>query len=273
MWRSTVTTGADFVTVDKHKNNVNFPLVRRLEAVSFRAWPASSVVYDGSWQVRMTGSHPSKRINCVVPLDPSDYGNTDMRLEKARKRFEDYGRPLLVRETPLMPPQLREHLSKSGWSAFEEVKVMTADISSAELPETISHLPSQDVGRFVEAHLKVSGDDAGLRPAIAEIVSSIVPPLGLFIKEDVEGEPQATVICVQDIDLAGILSLDVAEDSRRLGIATQVLTSALRWARLSGAKLAWLQVVSTNKPALALYEKFGFTEAYSYTYWRKGDAQ
>ncbi|MFN6987000.1 MAG: GNAT family N-acetyltransferase, partial [Rhizobium oryzihabitans] len=26
---------------------VNLPLVRRLEAVSFRAWPASSVIYDG----------------------------------------------------------------------------------------------------------------------------------------------------------------------------------------------------------------------------------
>lgn len=260
------------MTVDKPILNVNFPLVRRLEAVSFRAWPASSVVYDGSWQVRLTGSHASKRINCVVPLDPSDYGNTDMRLEKARKRFEDYGRPLLVRETPLMPPQLRDHLTENGWSVFEEVKVMTADLSSAELPETISHLPSQDVGRFVEAHLKVSGDDVGLRPAIAEIVSSIVPPLGLFIKEDVEGEPQATVICVQDLDMAGILSLDVAQANRRSGIASQILTSALRWARLSGAKMAWLQVVSTNKPALALYEKFGFTEAYTYAYWRKGDA-
>lgn len=257
---------------DIQNASVNLPLVRRLEAVSFRAWPASSVIYDGSWQIRLTGSHPSKRINCVVPLDPSDYGNCGQRLEKARKRFEDFGRPLIVRETTLMPPQLREHLLDDGWAVFENVDVMTADLASAELPETMAHLPSHDIGRFVEASLKVSGDDPSLRSAIAEIVSSIKPTLGLFTKEEVEGEPQATVICVQDNDLAGILSLDVDAAIRRQGTATQILTSALRWARISGAKTAWLQVVSTNVPAVALYEKFGFSTAYTYRYWRKDAA-
>jgi ribosomal protein S18 acetylase RimI-like enzyme len=250
-------------------NPVNLPLVRRLEAVGFRAWPASSVVYDGSWQVRLTGSHPSKRINCVVPLDPSDYGNAEIRLEKARKRFEDYGRPLVIRETALMPPQLLEYFSENGWTVFEEVKVLTADLADMELPDTMDHLPSHDVGRFVEASLKVSGDDVALRPAIAEIVSSIKPTLGLFIKEEVEGEPLATVICVQDNDLAGILSLSVSQEKRGSGIGTQVLTSALRWARISGAKTAWLQVDTGNAAALALYSKFGFTEAYRYRYWHR----
>src|SRR3546814_7202845 len=76
------------------------PLVRRLEAVGFRAWPAATVIYDGSWQVRLTGGHKSKRLNCVVPLDPSDCRDMDLRLEKAGKRFQTYGRPLIVRETP-----------------------------------------------------------------------------------------------------------------------------------------------------------------------------
>ena len=249
---------------------INLPLVRRLEAISFRAWPASSVMYDGSWQIRLTGSHPSKRINCVVPLDPSDYGNCAVRLEKARKRFEDFGRQLVVRETTLMPPQLKAFLLDDGWSVFEEVKVMTADLAGMELPETLVSLPSHDIGRFVEASIKVSDGDPAQRPAIAEIVSSIKPTLGLFINEEVEGSALATVICVQDNDLAGILSLDVARSHRQKGLGTQILASALRWARISGAKSAWLQVVSTNAPAIALYEKFGFSEAYSYRYWRKG---
>ncbi|MGP4802731.1 GNAT family N-acetyltransferase [Agrobacterium cavarae] len=255
-----------------HSSAVNLPLVRRLEAVSFRAWPASSVIYDGSWQIRLTGSHPSKRINCVVPLDPSDYGNCDVRLEKARRRFEDFGRPLIIRETTLMPPELRAHLYDNGWTVFEEVKVMTADLVNAELPETMAHLPTHDIGRFVEASLKVGDEDLSLRSPIAEIVSSIKPNLGLFIKEEVEGDPQATVICVQDNDLAGVLSLEVASSARRMGVGSEILTSALRWARISGAKTAWLQVVSTNVPALALYEKFGFEEAYTYRYWGKDNS-
>ncbi|WP_296103423.1 N-acetyltransferase [uncultured Agrobacterium sp.] len=252
-----------------HNSAVNLPLVRRLEAVSFRAWPASSVTYDGSWQVRLTGSHPSKRINCVVPLDPSDYGNCDLRLEKARRRFEDFGRPLIIRETTLMPAQLRAHLYDNGWTVFEEVKVLTADLVDAELPEALAHLPSHDIGRFVEASLRVSGDDPSLRSAIAEIVSSIKPNLGLFIKEEVEGDPHATVICVQDNDLAGVLSLEVASAARRMGVGREILTSALRWARISGAKTAWLQVGATNVAALGLYETFGFEEAYTYRYWGK----
>jgi GNAT superfamily N-acetyltransferase len=206
-----------------------------------------------------------------VPLDPSDYGNSAVRLEKARKRFEDFGRALVVRETTLMPPQLKDFMVNDGWSVFEEVRVMTADLSGMELPETLVSLPSHDIGRFVEASIKVSDGDPALRPAIAEILSSIKPTLGLFINEEVGGSPLATVICVQDNDLAGILSLDVEKSQRKKGLGTQLLASALRWARISGAKSAWLQVVSTNLPAIALYEKFGFTEAYTYRYWRKAD--
>ena len=79
----------------------NLPLVRRLEAVGFRAWPASSVQYDGSWQVRLTAGHPSNRLNSIVPLDPSDHRDIEIRLEKASRKFEAYGRPAVLRQTPL----------------------------------------------------------------------------------------------------------------------------------------------------------------------------
>jgi hypothetical protein len=53
-------------------SKADLPNVRRLEAVGFRAWPAASVQYDGSWLVRLTAGHDSKRLNSVYPLDPSD---------------------------------------------------------------------------------------------------------------------------------------------------------------------------------------------------------
>lgn len=247
----------------------NLPQVRRLEAVGFRAWPAASVVYDGSWQVRLTGGHPSKRLNCLVPLDPSDCRDMELRIEKARKRFEAYGRPLFVRETPLTPPPLLDYLDSQGWKAFETVDVLSADLSTLELPDTLDYLPSHDVGRFVDASLALDGEDAARKAALAEILSSIKPPSGYFIKEiPVEG-PIAMGLCVKDNDLAGILSLSVSEKHRRSGLGTEILTSALRWARISGARSAWLQVVRDNAPAQALYARFGFTKAYEYRYWRQ----
>lgn len=246
------------------------PLVRRLEAVGFRAWPAASVHYDGSWQVRLTGGYPSKRLNSVVPLDPSDTRDLPIRLERARKKFEAYGRPLLVRETPLMPLELRDLLSNDGWSVFEEVLVMTSSLDKIELPDTMDHLPGHDVGRFVEAYLKVTGSNSALQAPLAEIITSIKPTVGLFLKEEVEEAPQATVLCVQDNDLAGIMSLAVSPELRGKGYGAEMLAAAMRWARMRSARTAWLQVVSTNAPAIAIYERFGFTEAYRHRYWRKG---
>ncbi len=244
------------------------PLVRRLEAVGFRAWPAASVVYDGSWQVRLTGGHPSKRLNCIVPLDPSDHRDLDLRLVKATKRFEDYGRPLVLRETPLAPAAMMRHLEKDGWRPFETVDVLTVDLAGLELPDTLDYLPSHDIGRFADACLYVSEEDPGLKPALAEILSAIRPPSGFFMKQDPNNGAVATVLCVQDNDLAGILSLAVAQSHRREGLGTEMLSAALRWARLSGAKTAWLQVDAGNESALALYRRFGFGKAYSYRYWR-----
>lgn len=250
-------------------HSANLPLVRRLEAVGFRAWPAASVVYDGSWQVRLTGGHSSKRLNSIVPLDPSDHRDMAKRIEKARKRFEAYGRMLVVRETPLCPPLLIEHLRSEGWKTFDTTDVMTIDLTEVELPDTLDYLPSHDIGRFIDASIALNGEEAGYKAALAEILSSIKPPSGFFIKETPAAGPVAVTLCVQDNDLAGILSFAVAESHRRQGLATEILTAALRWARLSGARSAWLQVVSDNEPAVALYRKFGFRKVYEYRYWRQ----
>lgn len=251
---------------------ISLPLVRRLEAVGFRAWPAATVVYDGSWQVRLTGGHKSKRLNCVVPLDPSDWRDMDLRLEKAGKRFQAYGRPLIVRETPLAPPPLIARLAERGWTRFETVKVMTADLAGLELPDMLDHIPSHDIGRFVDASLAVAGEDPALKPALAEIISAIRPATGMFVIETAEAGPASALLCVQDNDLAGILGLAVDAGARRRGIGTEILSSALRWARISGARSAWLQVSDDNCAALELYRKFGFRTAYDYHYWREMQA-
>ncbi|MGA1802088.1 GNAT family N-acetyltransferase [Rhizobium sp. HT1-10] len=251
-----------------HSLSNTLPLVRRLEAVGFRAWPASSVQYDGSWQVRLTAGHPSKRLNSIVPLDPSDHRDVAIRLEKAQRKFEAYGRPLVVRETPLAPPVLMTLLREANWEAFEETIVMTCDLVDVVLPDTLDHLPTHDVGRYVDASLLVDRSDPALKPALAEVVSGIKPPSGLFVIEDPEAGAVATTLCVQDNDLAGLMSVSVAPEYRRKGFGIEIVASALRWARARSARTAWLQVSADNLPALNLYAGIGFCEAYRYRYWR-----
>lgn len=247
----------------------NLPAVRRLEAVGLRAWPSSFVHYDGSWQIRLTPGHRSKRLNCVVPLDPSDCLDMAERLEKAGKRFEAAGERLTIRQTPLAPPLLIDHLANHGWVRFETVLVLTLEIGEASLPDTMDHLPTQDTARFAEALMALSAGGTNDRDLLMGILASIKPASGYFLVDDIKAGPQACVLCVQDNDLAGIQSLAVAPAARRQGLGTELLSAALRWARLRGAKMAWLQVSAENLPALALYESLGFTEAYRYHYWRR----
>ncbi len=60
---------------------------------------------------------------------------------------------------------------------------MTSDLTGLELPYTLDHLPSHDIGRYIDASLAVEGEDSSLKPALAEILSAIKPNSGLFIAE------------------------------------------------------------------------------------------
>ncbi|WP_321384570.1 GNAT family N-acetyltransferase [Rhizobium sp.] len=253
---------------DQSAHQHNLPQVRRLEAVSFRAWPAASVNYDGSWQIRLTGGHPSKRVNCVVALDRSDTRDIRLRLEKAQRKFESYGRQMVFRETPLAPAPVVDVLIEDGWLRFDESIVMVLNLAELADHDVMDHLPSQDVGRFVDASLTLQNEDSSLKPALAELISSIKPPTGLFLVEVPDNGPVAGVICVHDNDLTGLLQLAVGESHRRQGMGFELTYAALRWARLRGAKMAWLQVQADNASALSLYRKLGFQEAYRYCYWQ-----
>lgn len=245
---------------------VDLPSVRRLEAVGFRAWPAASVHYDGSWLIRLTAGHPSKRLNSVNPLDPSDYRDIAIRLEKAGRLFAEQGRALTVRQTPLTPAQMIAYMDAEGWTSFAESLVLTLDLAERDFGDGIDHLPIKDVGRFVEARIGIGKEAPESKPALTEIINAIKPECGLFLFEDRRLGPTAVSLVVHDNDLAGIMQFAVAERVRRQGIGVALLEASLRWARLRGAKKAWLQVEAANEAAVALYRKAGFTEVYRYLY-------
>ncbi|WEX76785.1 GNAT family N-acetyltransferase [Sinorhizobium numidicum] len=245
---------------------VDLPSVRRLEAVGFRAWPAAFVQYDGSWLIRLTAGHDSKRLNCVNPLDPSDHRDIALRLEKAAKLFAEYGRLLTVRQTPLTPPQMVAYMDGEGWTPFSHSLVFSLDLAERDLGEGMDHLPIKDVGRFIDARILIGKEDPEIKAALTEIINSIKPECGLFLFEDRELGPTAVSLVVQDNDLAGIMQFAVAEAVRRRGVGRALLDASLRWARLRGAKKAWLQVEADNRAAIELYRKAGFTEVYRYLY-------
>ena len=240
-------------------------IVRRLEAAGFRAWPASSTAFDGTWAVRVTKSFPAKRLNSVNPLDPSDTTDIPGRIARARKTFAEFGRSIIVRQSPLAPDALIAFLDKEGWTRFDESIVMTADLSRTDLSGTVERIPIRDMTRYVEASLKVHERPASLRSGLTGILESIRPPTALFVRET-GGVPTAVALAIHDNDLAGLLDVAVRADQRGGGIGRDVVRSALRYTMHKGSKTAWVQVEADNVAGLSLYRSLGFTEAYRYVY-------
>lgn len=247
------------------------PLVRRMEAVSFRAWPAASVHYDGSWAVRLTASHPSRRLNSVNPLDPADHRDIEERIQRAAKRFRSYDRPLVFRLSPLAPPPLESHFDALGWRRVDETRVMLAPLESTDLASGFDLLPLKDINRYVDASIAVSGEDPERKAGLTEVIESIRPPHGMFVLEDAHG-PVASALCVHDNDLAGLFDVAVRKDAASRGYGRSIVRGALRWAVAQGARSGWLQVEAANKPAIGLYERIGFSTIYTYTYRTRGDS-
>ena len=241
------------------------PRIRQYEAAGFRAWPAASVQYDGTWMVRLTASHSAKRLNSINSLDPADATGVELRLARAAQRFRAYGRPLTLRVTPLTPPQLIAYCDTKGWSRIGASLIMDAPISRMPLETVVNQLPMRDIGRFVDAAIATGSVMAANRAGLSEIIGSVEPAKGLFVRE-IAGKPQSALVCVQDGLLAGLFEVATALEFRRKGNARALLLAALKWAAAKGAQKAWLQVEEANTAALELYSKLGFTPFYRYHY-------
>ena len=241
-------------------------VVRRLEAAGFRAWPATSTAFDGTWAVRLTRSFPAKRLNSINPLDPSDTTDIAERLARARKTFAEAGRTLTVRQSPLAPPELVAHLDAEGWQSFAEAIVMTCEIARIDFSSSMDRIPIRDANRYLEASLAVHGRPASMRAGLGGILSAIRPPCGMFVCESEAGRPIAVTLAIQDNDLAGLLDVAVAPECQRRGIGIDLVSTALRYSMHKGAKTGWVQVEADNVAGLNLYGKLGFQEAYRYVY-------
>ncbi len=247
------------------KTPPNLAVVRQLEAVGFRAWPASSVHYDGTWAIRMTAAHPSKRLNSVNPLDPGDTRDIPARVERAARRFREQGRKPCFRLSPLAPSALEEHLEGLGWTRRDETIVMAAALQDVDLSAVADLAPVEDVETYVSASLAAHDRPESMRAGLKALLEGIRPDKGLFVLTR-DGRAVANALCVRDGPMAGLFDVGALAAERRRGHGRAVVGAALRWAAAQGARTAWLQIEAANVAGLALYEKFGFREAYRYAY-------
>lgn len=73
-------------------------------------------------------------------------------------------------------------------------------------------------------------------------------------------------VAVFDGSALGIFAMQTEPEWQRRGLARSVLSALLDAGVARNADMVWLQVMSSNAPAKALYDDFGFDLAHAYHY-------
>jgi len=93
----------------------------------------------------------------------------------------------------------------------------------------------------------------------AELAALLAGPGAFAIAAFAIDDPVGFVLCRVAADEAEILTLAVAPARRRQGVATALVRGAAEAAARAGAHALFLEVAEDNAPALALYDREGFS--------------
>ena len=103
----------------------------------------------------------------------------------------------------------------------------------------------------------------------AEILRSLLNAISTpsaYVIARTDGQSVGCARAVVSGSILGLFDLMVDPKHRGQGFGRGLLEARLNWGFEQGARLAYLQVMANNEPALALQRKYGFSESYRYWY-------
>ena len=240
---------------------------RRLEELTLNSSaPPGQLLYDG-WLLRFSPGK-AKRARSVNPVYPSTLP-LEEKVGHCERLYRERGLPAIFRlSEPTMPDGLEACLAARGYGRFDTTQVRAAAIDPAALagPE-VGHPRLEEWFDLVGS---LRGSPIAQRAAhLARLAALPLPMRTAAIVED--GAAVATGLAILEGEHVGLFDVVTREGCRRRGLASTIVAALLRWGREGGAMHAYLQVEEGNDPAIALYDRFGFTLAYRY--WYRGRPQ
>ncbi len=250
--------------------------VADLELVMARHWQAAETDWLGGWLLRATGGF-TNRANSALAI-----GEPGMPLAHAVLEVTDWYGDRGLRPVAAVPraradePDTHQLLAAAGafeaagWVLIEDgsALVMTAPTGELRAPG-----PALPAGLTLE--LADRPDDAWLAGYHYRGGSS-VPPAGRQLLLSAPAQVFASirqgpdVVAIARGSLAdrwtGLTAMEVAPIHRRQGLARHVIAAIAGWGWDQGARSIYLQVASSNAPAIGLYRSAGFEVHHSYDY-------
>lgn len=243
-----------------------------LQTIMAQGWRPRETGDCGGWLLRAAGGFTGRANSALVSPEP--VADLPGRLAEIRTWYADRDLPAKLQVViGHEPPGLVDALEKSAWTSAWRTQVMTAEIAhvlrAAQPASDAQPAPGVTVQleqRPDDAWLAAYRNDEGpLTPVAVEVLSGHPDVVFASVRD---GERCVAVARVAaDGRWAGLSCVEVDDAHRRRGLAQAVATAALRWAVERGARRTYLQVVTRNQPAIALWERLGYRHHHDYIYW------
>lgn len=222
------------------------PVDAQLRALAL--WPGLHTEPLGDWLLRSSTTETARRANSVLAFPGTSYesrslGHYSYDVARVVEHYEALGkRPIAA----VLADSAEDALFRShGW----ELESIDAD--------TLFQMAGV---AQVRRALRGSGSRRA-RPAAAGVDVTVEGGLATARIGDAAGG-----IAAYDRDWVGFRGIEVDPNRQREGLGVAVMAALLEWGAEQGATTAYLQVIADNAPALALYERLGFTTHHAYRY-------
>lgn len=199
-------------------------------------WPDLRTEPLGAWTLRHSPTSTARRANSVLAMAPSGVDDDYDRVVGFYAAHT--GRPIAA----VLPDSDEDALFRShGWGL------------ESHDADTLFQITGVAAARRVVARLAPLAPQP---PSYDEEGDLVTVRLG----------DRARGVAAYADDWVGFRGIEVDPAHRRQGLGVAVMAALLEWGAERGATTAYLQVLGDNAPALALYERLGFTTHHAYRY-------
>jgi GNAT superfamily N-acetyltransferase len=244
----------------------NRAMIQEIEELSFSQWQSlQTILYDG-WVIRFANGY-TKRANSVTPLYPSSQP-AERKIAECEKLFAERNLPAVFKLTSDGDcSALDALLEQRGYSIVEPSSVQMADLADIREPSPSSfvNIEPEASAEWLEAKCRLTDMDDNARRTLPLVVANSFSNKAFASLYD-NHRIIACGLGMIERGCIGLYNIVTDKEHRNKGHGEQLLLHLLQWAKHSGAKRSYLQVVANNEPALRLYAKLGFRETYTYWY-------
>jgi ribosomal protein S18 acetylase RimI-like enzyme len=229
------------------------------------AWPAKRTLHYDGWVLRSADGY-TKRANSVYPLYASEM-EVDAKIEFCESFYRDLNLPPIFKLTRAStPPDLDARLENRGYHADSQTSVQVLDLTYEKYEVTGNiELTFEDSETWHAAFARMNNVNESRRATHENILRAILPDK-CYASMSLNGHFIGCGLGVLQAGYLGIFDIVIDPDHRKQEYGTRLMGALLAWGQKHRAETAYLQVMCNNDPALRLYKKLGFKEAYQYWY-------